>query len=450
MSTLEANPLPRQGEPARSLSAMIFDVLVSVKFAVTLIVLIALLCVVGTLVPQGMEVASYLQKNPAATARMESFERMGLTHLFSSAGFIVLLCLLGASVMACGWRRFLAMRRTTGFARRKAMGSMLAHISILLILTGGVVRGIWGIKGYLELREGQTLTEFQMEKGTKALPFGLHLAKFEVEGYDAPKVVEAACTNHPHETNIESILVIQWPARALSARIPVRIGHEQKLVPPGEAATLHNTFVVKVLKYIPDFFVDPTTKEPASRSEAPKNPAILVQETGPGYQHEQWLFANRTEQPHPNSGKSPLRLLYQARIPTEMKLAPSGPIKTFKSSIQVIENKQVVQSRVIEVNQPFSYKGYTFYQSGYNAQDLAWTSFQVVNDPGVPIVYAGFILMVAGLFLVFYLNPWLAAGRDKASASTSNSASNTNPELVPKAESGLNLGTETNIKTEPI
>ena len=66
------------------------------------------------------------------------------------------------------------------------------------------------------------------------------------------------------------------------------------------------------------------------------------------------------------------------------------------------------------MNSPFSYKGYTFYQSGYNPQDLSWTSLQVVRDPGVPLVYAGFALIIGGLFIVFYVNPWLQARRAKA------------------------------------
>ena len=116
------------------------------------------------------------------------------------------------------------------------------------------------------------------------------------------------------------------------------------------------------------------------------------------------------------AGESPLRLIYQARVAPAMRVAPAGPIKSYKSTLQVKENDQVVQTRTIEVNSPFSYKGYTFYQSGYNPQDLAWTSLQVVRDPGVPVVYAGFLLMIAGLFIVFYLNPWMASSRRKASA----------------------------------
>ena len=435
MNPIEPNLSPNESEPARGLGEMIFGVLGSVKFAVSVIVIIALLCVVGTLIPQGMELAGYVQKHPAAAARMQTFERMGLTHLFGSAGFLAALCLLGASVASCGYRRFAAMRRTVGFARRRALGSMLTHLSLLLILTGAVIRGTWGEKGSLELREGQTLTEFQMETGRKSLPFGLHLAKFEVEGYNQPDANTAAHSGHAHATNIESFLVIQWPARTLSARIPVRIGHEQKLVPPGETATEQNLFRVKVLKFVPDFYFNETTKEAGSRSEEPRNPAILVQETGPTYQREQWLFANFPHDPHQvKPSESPLRLIYQTRVPTEMRLAPTGPIKNFKSTLLVKENDRVLETRTVEVNRPFSYKGYTFYQSGYNAQDLTWTSLQVVRDPGVPVVYAGFALMVVGLFIVFYLNPWMASDRRKVQIPA--------PETTPATRETIKLSSE--------
>jgi cytochrome c biogenesis protein ResB len=131
-----------------------------------------------------------------------------------------------------------------------------------------------------------------------------------------------------------------------------------------------------------------------------------------------------------------------------MRLAPSGPIKTFKSTVNVMENNQVVQTRVIEVNRPFSYKGYTFYQSGYNPMDLAWTSFQVVSDPGVPVVYAGFALMIAGLFLVFYLNAWLAAGRGQAAAPAAAAGLTRHPPAVPSAAPPMPLETETVASTE--
>ena len=302
-------PILASGQPDTppSFTGRFFSLLASVKFAVTVIVLIALLCIVGTLLPQEMEVAAYLQNHPEAASRIQFFQSLGLTHLFSSAGFLALLGVLAASVASCGFRRFLVLRRTTGFARRRALGSMLTHLSLLLILSGGVIRGAWGQKGYLELREGQTVAAFQAERGSIPLPFALRLAKFEVEGYNQ----HAASAPAPaHPTNLESVLVIQWPARTMSARIPVKVGHEQKLVVPGETGPGQHVFSVKVVQFVPDFFIDETTKEVGSRSQEPRNPAILVQESGPNYQREQWLFANFPEEPHQvRPSNSPLRLI---------------------------------------------------------------------------------------------------------------------------------------------
>ena len=87
----------------------------------------------------------------------------------------------------------------------------------------------------------------------------------------------------------------------------------------------------------------------------------------------------------------------------------SPSIKDYKSHLQIIENDKVVLEKTIEVNAPLSYKGYSFYQASYDPNDMTYTLLQVVNDPGVPVVYAGFALMILGLTIVFYVCPWLKA-----------------------------------------
>ena len=84
-----------------------------------------------------------------------------------------------------------------------------------------------------------------------------------------------------------------------------------------------------------------------------------------------------------------------------------APIKSYKSTVAVVEDGKEVLTRAIEVNTPLSYKGYTFYQLSYNPEDLSWTLLQVVRDPSVPIVYTGFLLMMAGLTTVFCVGPYL-------------------------------------------
>jgi hypothetical protein len=206
--------------------------------------------------------------------------------------------------------------------------------------------------------------------------------------------------------------VVQWPERNLTARLPVKLDSEQVLAPKDEPATATNSFRLKILRYVPDFTIDTTSREVSTRSSEPNNPAILLAVNGPDYENQFWLFAKYPEfGMHGASGKTskslPLRLRYDNHAAAKPRPAISGPIKSFRSTLKIIESGQAVATRQVEVNSPFRYRGYTFYQSGYNPQDLSWTSLQVVRDPGVPVVYAGFALMIGGLFVVFYLTPWL-------------------------------------------
>jgi cytochrome c biogenesis protein ResB len=359
--------------PAKPLTTRVVDQLASVKFAVTLVVLIAIACIVGTVMPQGGDVAKYLAKYPLAADRMKLFGALGLTNIFYSWWFIGLLCVLAASIATCSARRFATMRRTTGYARMRALGSMLTHISMLLILAGGVIRGVWGEKGYLELREGETVAQFVENRGVKLLPFTVQLAKFEIETYD----------QQPEQLLVKS--------QSRQDALPVKLGVEQ----------LFGEFKITVLKYIPDFTVDMQSREITSRSSRPNNPAILVAVNGPTYQNHRWVFAKFPEFDH-SPKTSPLEMVYVAKV-------TGGAIKSFKSTLHFDGRETTV-----EVNRPFSYKGYSFYQSGYNPNDLTYTSLQVVKDPGIPVVYTGFGLMIVGLFIVFYLNPWLNERRKQA------------------------------------
>ncbi|HUJ70746.1 MAG TPA: cytochrome c biogenesis protein ResB [Verrucomicrobiae bacterium] len=394
--------------PKRTFIAQVIDQLATVKFAVTVVVIIAAACIAGTLIPQGADVAKYVRHYPDAASRLNLFGLLGLTHIFYSVWFIGLLCTLAATVAVCSTRRFTTVLRTSGYARYRAFGSMLTHISILLILAGGVIRGVWGEKGYIELREGETNAQVVTESGAKPLSFAIHLTKFEIETYDQPGAVANRDALAEKDAGGD-VMRIAWPERNLKATLPVTMGVEQAF---GE-------FRITVLKYLPDFVVDMQTREVTSRSNEPRNPAILVAVNGPTYQNHRWLFAKFPDfemhtKDTQSSGQSPLQMVYESRGAAAPKMMPAGPIKSFKSTLELVEGESVVGHRVVEVNSPFTYKGYTFYQSGYNPEDLSYTSLQVVKDPGVVVVYSGFALMIAGLFIVFYLNPWLDTRRKTA------------------------------------
>ncbi len=58
---------------------------------------------------------------------------------------------------------------------------------------------------------------------------------------------------------------------------------------------------------------------------------------------------------------------------------------------------------VIEMNRPLSHGGYTFFQSSYQIQGgREMTILSVSHDPGQNVVFLGYILLVAGMIVVFF------------------------------------------------
>ncbi|MFA5864318.1 MAG: cytochrome c biogenesis protein ResB [Phycisphaerae bacterium] len=82
---------------------------------------------------------------------------------------------------------------------------------------------------------------------------------------------------------------------------------------------------------------------------------------------------------------------------------PGGDFpRSFESQITILEPATGGnQSRIISMNHPTEYKGYTFYQSSYSQEDGQNTSVLSVScDPGQPIVFTGYVTMLAGMLVI--------------------------------------------------
>ena len=75
----------------------------------------------------------------------------------------------------------------------------------------------------------------------------------------------------------------------------------------------------------------------------------------------------------------------------------------FRSRVQVLDARRgPPQPAVIEMNKPLDYGGFSFFQSSYQIdQDRRLTILSVSRDPGQPVVFAGYVLLVAGMIVVF-------------------------------------------------
>jgi hypothetical protein len=233
-------------------------ILSSLKLTVVLLVLLALGSAAGTMVYQGIEREQSLEKYGPLWDGV--FRVLGMYDVYHAPWFTLLLTVLAANAASCLLRGMsLRLRR---------LGWTLTHVSILVILAGGIVSSVGGISGQMHLAEGETSSTVSSRSGgTFDLPFSITLDDFEVER-----------DSEPHET----LVVEERRPRTRSA--PVLVGQEMKLL--GITATVKNKYAHAELTHLV-----------VSRSESDANPAVRVKLSREGDNIERWLYAESERPP---------------------------------------------------------------------------------------------------------------------------------------------------------
>ncbi len=79
----------------------------------------------------------------------------------------------------------------------------------------------------------------------------------------------------------------------------------------------------------------------------------------------------------------------------------------FEADVELTDPERgVTLKRKISMNNPLKYRGYTLFQSSFIQGPVETTVLSVRNDPGVPLVYGGFLIIVAGVAAMFILRPY--------------------------------------------
>jgi cytochrome c biogenesis protein ResB len=80
-------------------------------------------------------------------------------------------------------------------------------------------------------------------------------------------------------------------------------------------------------------------------------------------------------------------------------------IKQFVSRLAIIRDGNELIEKTVMVNQPLSWNGWKFYQSGYDENNPGISIIQITKDPSIFVVYFGFALLLCGLTWVFLREP---------------------------------------------
>ncbi len=257
-------------------------------------------------------------------------------------------------------------------------GLLLIHAGCILVLAGA----IWGSPAAYKIRmhllkidkirsgemtivEGETENRVTLEDTglTRQLPFSVRLKDFRVEYYKS------------------EYLLIQTPGDRY--KFPVEIGTTFPLDPNSGSITI--TRIFKNFKIT----IEGDTRTAVDDPEPGYNPALEVRFEKPdGTTTTKYVFERFPGHSHP---EDKFLLIYQKTI------------RDYISDLEVIKDGKVVAQKSIEVNHPLYFGGYHFYQSSYDADAHKYTVLSVVSNTGLNLVYAGFLMLVIGVFWHFWL-----------------------------------------------
>ncbi len=340
----------------------LFNSLFSVRFTAILLFILILVAILGSFIPQERTFSEYARVYGIRLT--EIFYRLHLNTLFTSAGFLLLIFFLSVNILGCFVKSLLAKKRSVGF--------LTIHLSLILLLAGGMLSAVGRVHGEVDVLEGQTVAAFTSGNRTIPLGFELRLKDFELQKYEGGR---------------QKILILV-PGR----KEPLEFAFRKKVWTAVPGTDLE----FQVEEYVPDFRYDVTRKMAFSVSNEPNNPAILVHVRGKDVNYAEWVF-HRYADFHGESDKLwSFRYIWAQEIP-----------KAFISHVEVLENGKKVMERAIEVNKPLSYKGFSIYQATYDSQEGKWSGFDIEKDPGTGVVYASILLIMFGLVQSIYLKPFL-------------------------------------------
>ncbi len=92
-----------------------------------------------------------------------------------------------------------------------------------------------------------------------------------------------------------------------------------------------------------------------------------------------------------------------------METYDNGAPKRFASEIQILTKSRKNIETTVDVNKPYEVDGWKIYQYGYDTQMGAQSQISIlelVSDPWLPLVYAGFYMMLAGAALMVLMVLW--------------------------------------------
>jgi cytochrome c biogenesis protein len=433
----------------------IWDFFTSVRLTIVILLTLAATSIIGTLIPQNQEPAAYIQAFGSFLYRL--FDLFGLFDMYHSWWFQLLIVSLTINIIVCSIDRISANRRIlfvkkptfnlarfrnikrketfnddrsvdqlqevclafvkghyrhhhiaatdTGTAiygekgRWTRFGVYTVHLSVVLLLIGGLIGSLFGFDGWVNIPEGESVSQIRLRGQAQLLQLGFEIRcdDFDVSFYEtgAPKEFRSSLTilEQGREV-IKKDIIVNDPLRYKGVNM-FQSSYGQM---PSDQLVFSFTSVKTGMMY--------------TRTAGINEPLTIPEKLGTFVLKE--LRRSAKFRGH-DIGEAYVGVLTPpAGDPVEILLPVRFP------SFDKMRKGEVVIA-VVEQAQRF------------------YTGLQVTRDPGVWVVYSGFILMIIGCYITFFMSHQqifveLAASDNKTEVSVAGTANKSKAAMATKIE----------------
>lgn len=345
----------------------------STPLAVVLVAALVVLSVAGAALPQesaiGAPALAQWQRQHTLVSAVA--RPLGLFHAFSSWPFIVALALLAFNLVACTVDRLMRRRATMTAVFG---GSLLLHVGLLVVLGGGLVTSAYRFDGTIVATEGQVLdmavpqSYMHLSRGPLARQAPLPQIKLGLEKFK-PSYVSGMATRFDSELRAGT-------GKGRLRHLAVRVNHPAAV--DGFAVTQSD------FGYSPDLLVTTAPGRPIIDAYV----ALTSRRTQEETIYEDFVVIPGIK------GRMMLRVypdfVMREGRHTSASAEPRSPVLW----VRLVNPDSVTRRQVLlKPGQDAAIGGFHIV-----FRDLRyWSAFRVARDPGMPVVYAGFLICITGL-----------------------------------------------------
>ena len=418
---------------------------VSVKLTVVLLLSLAVTSIVGTIIPQNENPADYFRAYGEFVYRL--FDLLGVFDMYHSWWFQFLILLLTINIVVCSidrlsttWKivfvknpkfnlaRFRKLSQKEVFDNKQKpkelvkvyepfiskhfgytraeetdkglcvfaekwrwtrFGVYTVHLSVVLLLLGGLIGSLFGFEGFVNIPEGEKVNNIRIRNTgqLRSLGFEILCDDFDISFYDngAPKEYRSSLTIFDQgKPAYKKDIIVNDPLhykgvnifQSSYGKMPSDVPSQDK-VPARDSSgeiTLNFTSENSGKKYRIKTVIGKVVDIPEGLG---KFVVVEYKETvefgGQNIGHAYMGILTP-------KGKNPVNIMLPVHFPNFDKMRKGSVV------ISVADQKAKT------------------FNPGKKSGQRYYTGLQITNDPGVWVVYTGFIMMIIGIFITFFMS----------------------------------------------